>query len=75
MTGANTAILSTLYLVCGVVIFLLGLTLLRVGRSSPPTRAAALMLFFAGLGPLLSGSGLILERSLREGAVLYTSMV
>jgi serine phosphatase RsbU (regulator of sigma subunit) len=75
MTGANTAILSTFYLVCGVVIFLLGLTLLRVGRSSAPTRAAALMLFFAGLGPLLSGSGLILERSLREGVVLYTSMV
>ncbi len=75
MTGPNTAILSVLYLVCGVVIFLLGLTLLRVGRSSAPTRAAALMLFFAGLGPLLSGSGLVLERSLREGAVLYTSMV
>ncbi len=75
MTGPNTAILSILYLVFGVVIFLLGLTLLRVGRSSAPTRAAALMLFFAGLGPLLSGSGLVLERSLREGAVLYTSMV
>ncbi len=75
MTGPNTAIVSVLYLVCGVVIFLLGLTLLRVGRSSAPTRAAALMLFFAGLGPLLSGSGLVLERSLREGAVLYTSMV
>ena len=41
MTGANTAIISVIYLVCGVVIFLLGLTLLRVGRSSPPTRAAA----------------------------------
>jgi serine phosphatase RsbU (regulator of sigma subunit) len=75
MTGANTAIISVIYLVCGVVIFLLGLTLLRVGRSSPPTRAAALMLFFGGLGPLLSGSGMMLERSLREGAVLYTSMV
>ncbi len=75
MTGANTAIISAIYLVCGVVIFLLGLTLLRVGRSSPPTRAAALMLFFGGLGPLLSGSGMMLERSLREGAVLYTSMV
>lgn len=75
MTGANTAIIPVIYLVCGVVIFLLGLTLLRVGRSSPPTRAAALMLFFGGLGPLLSGSGMMLERSLREGAVLYTSMV
>lgn len=75
MTGPSTSILSIVYLVCGTVIFLLGLTLLRVGRSSAPTRAAALMLFFAGLAPLLSGSGLVLEQSLREGAVLYTSMV
>lgn len=75
MTGPYTLALSTVYLVFGVVMFLLGLTLLRVGRSSAPTRAAALMLFFAGLGPLLSASGLMLERSLRDGAVLYTSMV
>ena len=75
MSGPYTLILSVLYLVCGIVIFLLGLTLLRVGRSSPPTRAAALMLFFAGIGPLLSASGLILQHSLREGAVLYTTML
>jgi serine phosphatase RsbU (regulator of sigma subunit) len=75
MTGPYTVAISFVYLVFGVVIFLLGLTLLRVGRGSAPTRAAALMLFFAGVGPLLSASGLILERSLREGAVLYTSMV
>ena len=75
MTGPYTVVISLVYLVFGVVIFLLGLTLLRVGRASAPTRAAALMLFFAGLGPLLSASGLFLEHSLREGAVLYTSMV
>jgi serine phosphatase RsbU (regulator of sigma subunit) len=75
MTGPYTVVISAVYLVFGVVIFLLGLTLLRVGRASAPTRAAALMLFFAGVGPLLSASGLMLERSLREGAVLYTSMV
>ncbi len=75
MTGPYTVVISVVYLVFGVVSFLLGLTLLRVGRSSAPMRAAALMLFFAGLGPLLSASGLILQRSLREGAVLYTSMV
>jgi sigma-B regulation protein RsbU (phosphoserine phosphatase) len=75
MTGPYTVVISIIYLVFGVVCFLLGLTLLRVGRSSAPMRAAALMLFFAGLGPLLSASGIILQRSLREGAVLYTSMV
>jgi serine phosphatase RsbU (regulator of sigma subunit) len=75
MSGPYTLFFSALYLVCGVVIFLLGLTLLRVGRSNAPTRAAALMLFFAGVGPLLSASGLILQQSLREGSVLYTSML
>ncbi|HEX5132499.1 MAG TPA: GAF domain-containing SpoIIE family protein phosphatase [Candidatus Krumholzibacteria bacterium] len=75
MTGPNTVAISVVYLVFGVAIFLLGLTLLRVGRASAPTRAAAMMLFFAGVGPLLSASGLFLEHSLREGAVLYTSMV
>ncbi len=75
MTGPYTLAISLVYLVSGVSIFLIGLTLLRVGSMSAPPRAAALMLFFAGVGPLLSGSGLLLERSLRDGAVLYTSMV
>lgn len=72
---SHTLLLPVLYLVCGVVIFLLGLTLLRVGKSSPPTRAAALMLFFAGLGPLLGASGMILQQTLSEGTVLFTSML
>ena len=74
MTGTSP-ILAVFLLVCGIVIFLLGLTLLRVGRSSAPMRAAALMLFFAGLGPLLSASGMILQRSLSEGTVLFTTML
>jgi hypothetical protein len=41
MSGTHTLILPVLFLVCGIVIFLLGLTLLRVGRMSAPTRAAA----------------------------------
>lgn len=75
MSGSHTLIFPVLYLACGVVLFLLGLTLLRVGRTSAPTRAAALMLFFAGLGPLLSAAGMILQHSLREGSVLFTSML
>jgi len=75
MNGPYTVVLSIVYFACGVVTFLLGLTLLRVGRSNAPARAAALMLFFAGVGPLLSASGLVLVQSLREGSVLYTSMV
>ncbi|HEX6789674.1 MAG TPA: PP2C family protein-serine/threonine phosphatase [Candidatus Krumholzibacteria bacterium] len=74
MTGTSL-ILAVFLLACGVVIFLLGVTLLRVGRSSAPMRAAALMLFFAGLGPLLSASGMFLQQSLSEGTVLFTTML
>ena len=75
MTGTDSLIFPVFFLVCGITIFLLGLTLLRVGRTSAPTRAAALMLFFAGLGPLLTASGMILQQSLSEGSVLFTSML
>jgi len=75
MNGTQNFVLPVLYLGCGIVIFLLGLTLLRVGRASAPTRAAALMLFFAGLGPLLGAAGTILQHTLREGSVLFTNML
>jgi len=75
MPDSYTFITSVLYLSTGVFIFLVGLTVLRVGQSSAPTRAAALMLFFAGVGPLLSGTGMILEGSLRPGSVVYQNML
>jgi serine phosphatase RsbU (regulator of sigma subunit) len=75
MTASYTVIISVLYLACGIFIFLLGLTILRIGQSSAPTRAAALMLFFAGVGPLLSATGIILDSTLKEGSIVYRNMV
>jgi serine phosphatase RsbU (regulator of sigma subunit) len=75
MTVSSTVVISVLYLACGIFIFLLGLTILRIGQGSAPTRAAALMLFFAGVGPLLSATGIILESTLRPGAVVYQNLV
>jgi serine phosphatase RsbU (regulator of sigma subunit) len=75
MAVPYSVIISILYLACGVFIFLLGLTILRIGQSSAPTRAAALMLFFAGVGPLLTATGIILESTLRPGAVVYVNPV
>ncbi|MGD8412672.1 MAG: hypothetical protein PVF33_00480, partial [Candidatus Latescibacterota bacterium] len=75
MTVPYSVIISILYLACGVFIFLLGLTILRIGQSSAPTRAAALMLFFAGIGPLLTASGIILESTIRPGSVVYLNPV
>jgi serine phosphatase RsbU (regulator of sigma subunit) len=73
--GASYSLLSVFYLASGVFIFLLGLTILRAGRSSSPSRATALMLFFAGVGPILSATSIILQGSLKEDAVVYRSMV
>ncbi|MFQ5510377.1 MAG: PP2C family protein-serine/threonine phosphatase [Candidatus Krumholzibacteriia bacterium] len=67
--------LSVFYLASGVFLFLLGLTILRTGNSSAPTRATALILFFAGVGPILSASGIILQGALKQDAVVYHSMV
>ncbi len=73
--SVSYTLLSVFYLACGAFIFLLGLTILRSGRSSSPTRATALMLFFAGVGPILSATSIILQSTLREDAVVYRSMV
>ncbi|UCG53449.1 MAG: SpoIIE family protein phosphatase [Candidatus Latescibacterota bacterium] len=75
MGDSYTLLLSIFYLTGGVFIFLLGLTILRTGTSSTPTRATALILFFAGLGPILSATSIILQSTLREDAMVYRSMV
>ena len=75
MGVSYTLLLSIFYLAGGIFIFLLGLTILRAGTSSTPTRATALILFFAGLGPILSATSIILQSTLKEDAVVYRSMV
>jgi sigma-B regulation protein RsbU (phosphoserine phosphatase) len=75
VASSYTVIISVLYLSSGIFIFLLGLTILRIGSSSTPTRAAALILFFAGLGPILSATGIILQNTLREGSFVFKTMV
>jgi hypothetical protein len=75
MPFSYTLIFSYVYLAFGIFIFLLGLTILRTGGSSPTTRSTALILFFCGVGPILSATNIILLNSLKAGSVVYTSMV
>ncbi len=75
MSVPYNLLLSIFYLASGIFLFLLGLTILRTGNTSAPTRATALILFFAGVGPILSASGIILQGSLDQDAVVYQSMV
>ncbi len=75
MSFSYSMAISIAYLAAGVFIFLLGLTILRLGGSSTPTRATALILFFAGLGPILSAISMILQANLREGSIVFKTMV
>jgi len=74
MSASQSDAISIAIFIAGVIFFLLGLTILRTGRAGTPTRATAMMLFFAGVGPLLSASGLVLESNPREGSVVYSNM-
>lgn len=73
--SVSFTLLAVFYLASGVFIFLLGLTFLRSAQSSAPVRATAILLFFAGVGPILSATSIILQSTLREDVVVYRSMV
>jgi|GEM_PF-1420407 len=75
MIASHSVAISCIYLASGLFFFFLGLTILRIGGSNAPSRAAAMMLFFAGIGPLLSATGLLLESNLTGGSVLYRDML
>src|SRR5262245_59294021 len=50
---------GTLYLSCGIAIFLLGLLVYREGTDVRLHRVSAAMLVFGGLGPALAGVGVL----------------
>ena len=53
---------ALIYLICGIVIFLLGLLIFREDARQRLNRITATMLFLAALAPLLGAFGLLLEQ-------------
>ncbi|MCG3118740.1 MAG: hypothetical protein ALAOOOJD_00996 [bacterium] len=53
---------ALIYLICGIVIFLLGLLIFREDARQRLNRITAAMLFLAALGPILGAFGLLLEQ-------------
>ena len=51
---------GSLYLTCGLALFLLGLLVYRQGPDVRLHRVSAAMLVFGGLGPALGGLGVLL---------------
>src|SRR5512135_2727596 len=63
-----TSFLSTLYLLVGGLVFLLGFVILREGPGEKANRATALMLFSGGMGSVLGAIGFLVTRGTAEGA-------
>jgi sigma-B regulation protein RsbU (phosphoserine phosphatase) len=53
---------ALVYLICGIILFLLGLLIFREDARQRLNRITAAMLFLAALGPILAAFGLLLEQ-------------
>jgi len=72
---ATPSFVASFYFVCGVIIFFLAVTILRHSGRNIVNWSTALVLFFAGFGPILGAMGVLLEQSIGEGTVLFKSLV
>lgn len=67
--------LAPFYLVCGIVMFLLAVTILRQSGRDAASWFTALVLTFASFGPILGALGYLLELEPREGAIVLENFV
>lgn len=72
---ATTSFLASFYFVCGVIIFFLAVTILRHSGRSIVNWSTALVLFFAGFGPILGAMGVLLEQNISDGTYLFKSLI
>jgi sigma-B regulation protein RsbU (phosphoserine phosphatase) len=66
---------ASLYLACGLAVFLLGLLVYRESPDNRVHRVSALMLMFGGLGPALGGLGTLIASGNGESAVLGDGLI
>ena len=72
---ATSSFVASFYFVCGVIIFFLAVSILRHSGRNVINWATALVLFFAGFGPILGAMGVLLEQNISNGTVLFKSLV
>jgi len=69
-------LVASVYLVCGIVLFFLGITILSEDYRGRLNRITSLMLFFAGSGPVFAAFGTILKAGglASTTSVFYTNI-
>ena len=70
----TSSFLVSFYFVCGVIIIFLAVTILRYSQKNVVSWATALVLTFAGFGPILSAVGIILEQNREQGTILFHNL-
>ncbi len=70
-----SSFLASFYFVCGAIIFFLAVTILHHSVRSIVNWSTALVLIFAGFGPILGALSVFLRQNLREGTYIFESLV
>ncbi|MDD3642967.1 MAG: PP2C family protein-serine/threonine phosphatase [Candidatus Krumholzibacteria bacterium] len=72
---ATSSVFASFYFVLGAAIIFLAVLILRFSPRSISTWATALVMIFAGIGPILGAIGVIIEQNLPEGTYLFRDFV
>lgn len=72
---ATSSLLASFYFVCGMTIIFLAVLILRFSARDVSTWSNALVMIFAGIGPILGAIGVILQQNLQEGTYLFENLV
>lgn len=66
-------LVASIYLACGAILIFLGVVIIREDPKNRINRATSLMLFFAGLGPLLASLGTFMTAGGEAQSLVATS--
>lgn len=72
---ATSPFIASFYFVSGIIIFLLAVTILRHSARSIVNWSTALVLLFAGFGPILGAMGVLLKANPKAGTFLFQNLV
>ncbi len=72
---ATSTLLASFYFICGAAIIFLAVLIMRFSSKDVSTWATALVMLFAGIGPILGAIGVIIQRNLPEGTYLFENVI
>jgi serine phosphatase RsbU (regulator of sigma subunit) len=72
---ATSTLLASFYFICGAAIIFLAVLIMRFTSREVSTWSTALVMLFAGIGPILGAIGVMIQRNLPEGTYLFENLL